>query len=76
MERPTTTMEMPLHPQIALDPFEKWGIDFIRPIDPPFGGCHHIIVCTDYVTKWAEVRALLVSQVDKVANFFVQANPS
>ena len=46
--------EMPLHPQVALEPFDKWGMEFVGPIDPPSGKMKYIIVCTDYMTKWAE----------------------
>eukprot|EP00253_Pinus_taeda_P025442 PITA_25442 len=27
--------EMPLQPQVLIEPFEKWALDFIGPIDPP-----------------------------------------
>lgn len=66
MGRPTPTMEMPLQPQIALEPFEKWGIDFVGPIDPPSRGQQYILVCTNYVTKWIEVKALPTTREDKV----------
>jgi len=29
------THKIPLQPQVNLEPFEKWGMDFIGPIDPP-----------------------------------------
>lgn len=60
---------MPLHPKISLEPFEKWGINFIRPIDPPSRGYHHILVYTNYVTKWTKVRALPIAREDKVVDF-------
>ena len=37
MGKPTPRDEIPLQPQVALKPFEKWGMDFIGPIDPPLG---------------------------------------
>ena len=58
MGRPTPTIEMPLQPQITLEPFEKWAVDFIGPVDPPLKENHYILAITDYVTKWAEVKAL------------------
>ena len=49
---------MLLHPQVSLEPFDQWGMDFIVPIDPPSGIKKHILVCIDYITKWDEVRAM------------------
>lgn len=60
---------MPLKPQTILEPFEKWGIDFVGPIYSTSRGYHYILVCIDYVTKWAEVKALLVAREEKVADF-------
>jgi hypothetical protein len=37
MEKPTKINEIPLQPQVSLEPFEKWGMEFIGPIDPPSG---------------------------------------
>lgn len=69
MGRPTTTMEKPLQPQIVLDPFEKWGIDFVGPIDPPSKEYHYILVCIDYVTKWAKAKSLPVAREEKDVDF-------
>jgi len=35
MGKPTPRDEMPLQPQVTFEPFDKWGMDFIGPIDPP-----------------------------------------
>ena len=35
MGRPTPIDEMPLHLHVTFKPFDKWGMDFIGPIDPP-----------------------------------------
>jgi hypothetical protein len=58
MGKPTKRNEMPLHPQVSLEPFEKWGMNFIGPIDTPSRNKNHILVCTDYLTKWVEVKAM------------------
>ena len=50
--------EMPLQAQIALEPFEKWGINFIGPIHPTSMNKKHILVCSDFVTKWVEGKAV------------------
>jgi len=51
MGKPTPRDEIPLQPQVNFDPFDKWGMDLIRPIDPPSGQKKYIIVCIDYMTK-------------------------
>ena len=48
--------EMPLVPQISLQVFDKWAIDFIGPISPlgkRTGACY-IITATNYLTIWDE----------------------
>ena len=69
MGKPTKMDEIPLHPQVALEPFEKWGMDFVGPIDPPSGQKKCSIVCTDYLTKWAETKAVRVETEEKLAKF-------
>lgn len=56
MGKPTTKDEIPLQPQATLETFEKWGMDFIGPIDPPLGQKKYIIVCTSYLNKWTETK--------------------
>eukprot|EP00253_Pinus_taeda_P030624 PITA_30624 len=72
MGRPTTTNEMPLQPQVHLEPFEKWDLDFIGPINPTFNGKKYILVCTDYVTKWAKAKALVRATEHTVVNFLFE----
>lgn len=35
MGRPTNSTKMQLQTQVSLEPFEKWGIAFVGPIDLP-----------------------------------------
>jgi len=72
MGRPTATDEMPLQPQVHLEPFEKWALDFIGPINPTSNGKKYILVCTDYVTKWAEAKALVRATEQIVVNFLFE----
>ena len=72
MGRPTRKNEMSLNPQVALTSFDKWGMDFIGPIDPPSNGKSYILVCTDYLTKWVEVKAMKYAHDEKVVEFLYE----
>ena len=41
-------------------------MDFVGPINPPSKQKSYIIVCTDYLKKWAEIKAIK----EKVVEFF------
>jgi len=72
MGKPLPTNEMPLKPQVHIEPFEKWALDFIGPINPPSKGKQYILVCTDYVTKWVEAKALVRATEQSVVNFLFE----
>ena len=61
--------EMPFHPQVTLEPFDKWDMEFFGPIDPPSKKKKYIIVCTDYLTKRVETKAVKVETEEKVESF-------
>ena len=48
---------MPLAPQITLQDFDKWAMDFVSPISPPgkWTGARYTITATDYLIRWVEV---------------------
>jgi len=69
MGRPTTSDEMPLQPQVHLEPFEKWDLDLVGPINPPSKGKKYILECTDYVTKWVEAKELARATEQKIVSF-------
>jgi hypothetical protein len=66
-------MALPLNPILPLAPFEKWGIDFIGEIHPSSSnGMRHIIVATEYLTKWAEAKAIKTNDASSAANFLFE----
>jgi len=69
MGKPTPRDEMTLQPQVTFEPFDKLGTDFIGPINPPSKKKQHIIVCTDYLTKWGKTKEIKVVTEEKVAEF-------
>ena len=50
------THMMPLHPNIIVEIFDCWGIDFMGPFPSSFGYLY-ILVAIDYVSKWVEAIA-------------------
>ena len=61
--------EIQLQRQVLIEPFQKWDLDFVGPIDPPSQGKRYILVCIDYVTKWVEEKALVRATEQSVVNF-------
>jgi hypothetical protein len=70
--KPAPSNEMPLQTQVLIEPFEKWALDFIGPINPPSKQKKYILVCTDYVTKWVEAKALPFANEKSVVNFLFE----
>eukprot|EP00253_Pinus_taeda_P005550 PITA_05550 len=70
--RPILSDEMPLKPQVLIEPFEQWALDFVGPINPPSKGKRYILVCTDYVTKWVEAKAVSRATEDTVVTFLFE----
>jgi transposase InsO family protein len=72
MGQPTHRDEMPLQPQVVLEPFERWAMDFVGPIHPPSNQKVYILVCTDYMTKWVEAKALIRASEEVVLAFLFE----
>ena len=45
--------EIPMNYSLAIEPFDVWGFDYMRPF-PSSNRYTHIFVDVDYVTKWVE----------------------
>jgi hypothetical protein len=59
----------PLHPIPPLGAFEKWGIDSMGPLPVTPQANKFVVVATNYLTKWAEVRPLKAFKKQEVARF-------
>eukprot|EP00253_Pinus_taeda_P035396 PITA_35396 len=70
--KPTLSNEMPLQPQVLIEPFEKWALYFIGPINPPSKQRKYILVCTYYVTKWVEAKALFSTTKHSFVSFLYE----
>ena len=60
---------MHLCPHVIIEPFEKWAIDFLGPINPTSLNKKHILVCTDFVTKWVEAKVVSFATERLVVDF-------
>jgi hypothetical protein len=72
--KPLNFGKWPLIPIMPLAPFEKWGIDFVRPIQPAtqHRRNRYILVATDYATKWVEAVALKKNDAKIIAKFLFE----
>ena len=57
---------MTLQPQMTLETFDKWDMDFIGSIGPPLGQKKQ---CTHYFTNWVETKVVKVATEEKVVEF-------
>jgi hypothetical protein len=62
---------MPHQPVLPLEPFQKWGLDFVGPFKPAAAQtCNlYILVTTHYCTEWVEGKALKDNTADSFAKF-------
>jgi hypothetical protein len=53
-------------------PFQKWRLDFIRPIKlaSKLSGNWDILVAIDYATKWVEARAFYTNIIVVLPSFY------
>ena len=72
--KPSRRDEMPLAPQITLQPFDKWEVDFVGPISltRKQTGARYIITAIDYLTRWAEVAPMKACTATTVTKFLFE----
>lgn len=65
---------MPLQPQVKLQEFNKWEIDFVQPINPPkkITGERYIITVTEYLTIWEEARPMKDCSAETKSHFLFE----
>jgi hypothetical protein len=64
--------EIPLHAQVMIEPFNKWSLDFVRPISPMSYKKNYILVCTDYVIQWVEEKSLFRATKKSIFEFIYE----
>ena len=74
VSKPSWRDEMPLVPQVTLQPFDKWDVYFMGPIQPPAKGnsAWYIITTTDYLTRWVEVALVADCTTMTVTKFIFE----
>ena len=72
MGKPVQIDELSLKPQVLIEPFERWGLDFVGPTMPMSRKKKYILACADYVTKWVEARTLYQANEKSVVGFLFE----
>ena len=63
-------MEISLHVSLPLVSFEKWRIDYVGEVHPHSSKeMAYIVVATEYLTKWAEAKAVKTDTAAHSATF-------
>ena len=69
--KPSWWDEMLLAALVTLQPFDKWAVDFVGPINPPRKrtGMWYIIIAIDYLTRWVEATPVMDCTIVTMVKF-------
>lgn len=68
------TENEPLHPLpiLHIEPFSRWGVDFIGILPKTANGNQWIITAVDYVTKWPVAKAIKEATAEEACKFLYE----
>lgn len=71
---PSRRDEFPINPQISLQVFEKWAINFVYLIQPPGKntGTRYIITTIEHLMIWVEAQSVKDCSAATTANFLFE----
>ena len=69
--KPSWQDEMSLALQVTLQPFDKWVVDFVSPINPPGKrtSVRYIIIAIDYLMRWEEATLVVDCTIATTTRF-------
>jgi transposase InsO family protein len=72
--KPNRRDKILLRPQVTLQAFDKWEIDFVGPINPPAQkiGARYIITATKYLTRWVEATLVKDYRAETTKHFIFE----
>ena len=71
---PSRHDEMTLTPQITLQAFDKWAVDFVSPISSPgkWTSACYIITAMNYLTRWVKATPVKYCTTTTMVKFFFE----